>query len=196
VELAGVGRVGWLTQPGWLIGTSAPTRTSPVRRGAFVLDALLCAPPGAPPPGVPPLADVAGAGDLRSQLAAHRANPTCATCHDDIDPIGLALEHFDAVGAWREADAGVPIDAHGQLPDGTEVDGAADLAAALLADDRFPRCAAEQALTWALGRRPGPGEAATVTATLDGLRDGGGTLEALLVAVVTSDAFRTREVTP
>ena len=107
--------------------TSYSTRTSPVLRGKYVLDNLLASPPPPPPPDVPALAtedEERGAPlTMRDAMVKHRANPACASCHTKMDPIGFALEHFDAVGRWRDDDAGKPIDTASELPDGSVVDG-------------------------------------------------------------------------
>ena len=109
--------------------TSNPTRTSPVKRGRWVLEQILGAPPPPPPPNVPELPEAeaaVSAGSLRQRLEQHRANPACANCHARMDPIGFALENFDAVGRYRSHDGETPIDSAGELPDGTQIGGPAD----------------------------------------------------------------------
>jgi mono/diheme cytochrome c family protein len=149
-------RRGLLGQASILTITSYPNRTSPVLRGKWVLENVLGTPAPAPPPNVPALAEnEAGraARTLRERLAAHRINPVCATCHDVMDPIGLALENFDAVGRWRTREPGGPIDAHGQLADGRQIDGAAALRAAVTSDpEQFARVFTSKLMTYALGR--------------------------------------------
>ena len=155
VSLAGTERGGVLTHGSLLMVTSYPTRTSPVLRGKWILENLLGAPPPPPPPDVPALADRAGtsAGSLREALERHRASPSCATCHARLDPLGFALESFDAVGAHRTEDGGVPIEASGALPDGTLVDGPAGLRRVLLdRRDEFVETLAARLLTYAIGR--------------------------------------------
>ena len=137
--------------------TSHPTRTSPVLRGKWVLQNILGTPPPEPPPNVPALPEdeitMKTVRTVRERIAQHRANPVCASCHAMIDPIGFALEHFDAVGAWRERDNAHAIDASGALPDGTSVNGAASLRAALVGrPERFVTTVTEKLLTYALGR--------------------------------------------
>ena len=138
--------------------TSAPNRTSPVIRGAWVLRNLLGAPPPSPPPGVETNLEqsaAAGTGDLpmRARLERHRADPSCAACHALMDPLGFALENFDTIGAWRTLDHGQPIDAAAQLWDGTQLDGPASLRAALLQrKELFVTHAVEMLMTYALGR--------------------------------------------
>src|SRR6185312_16746477 len=120
VSLEGTQRGGILTQGSILALTSFATRTSPVIRGKWVLENLLGVPPPPPLPDVPALKDNTVDGNLsvRKRLAEHRTNPTCAGCHNLMDPVGLSLEKFDAVGRWRTAEAGVEIDGSGGLPDG------------------------------------------------------------------------------
>jgi hypothetical protein len=149
-------RRGLLGHASILTVTSYPNRTSPVLRGKWVLENVLGTPPPPPLPDVPALPEnEAGnvARTLRERLAEHRANPVCATCHDVMDPIGLGLENFDAVGKWRTRELGGEIDAHGQLADGTPITGAAELREALTADpEQFARVFTARLLTYALGR--------------------------------------------
>ena len=120
-------RAGLLGQGSILTVTSYAARTSPVLRGKYVLDNLLASPPPPPPPDVPSLAteDATDGAPLtlREAMIRHRANPVCAACHAKMDPIGFALEHFDAVGRWRDEDAGMPIDSKSALADGRVIDG-------------------------------------------------------------------------
>ena len=148
-------RRGLLGQGSILTATSHADRTAPVLRGKWILENLLGTPPPPPPPNVPALEQEAGAGarTMRERMEAHRAVPACAGCHKVLDPLGFALENFDAVGAWRTLDAGVPIDASGQLADGTTVDGVVELREALLDQPiLFARTFVEKLLTYALGR--------------------------------------------
>jgi hypothetical protein len=148
-------RGGLLRQGSILTVTSYATRTSPVLRGKWILDNLLGTPPAPPPPNVPALDSntVAAGLPIRERLAAHRANPACAGCHNAMDPVGFALENFDAVGRWRTLDEGRPVDAAGGLPDGSKFDGVAGLESALLRHpDVFAATTAEKLLTFALGR--------------------------------------------
>ena len=121
-------RGGLLTQASILTLTSNPTRTSPVKRGKWVLEQLLGTPPPPPPPDVPDCDErKALTGTLRQRMEQHRANPICASCHARMDPLGFAFENFDAIGAWREKDGNFPIDPSGELPDGQKFDGPAEL---------------------------------------------------------------------
>jgi len=135
--------------------TSDPNRTSPVKRGKYVLENILGTPPPPPPPDVPEL-EVAGAdkGTLREQMVKHRTNAVCASCHEKMDPIGFAFEHFDAIGRYRAKDNGQPIDAAGKLDSGEAFKNAAELRQVLIdkKSDLFARCLTEKMLTYALGR--------------------------------------------
>jgi len=156
VSLQGTPRSGILTQGSVLAVTSNPTRTSPVKRGKFVLDNLLGAPPPPAPANVPMLDDAARqlTGTLRQRMEQHRSDPTCAACHQLMDPLGFALEQFDAVGRFRTEDGGEPIDTAGELPSGERFSGLDELRALLLETKRadFSRCLAEKTLVYALGR--------------------------------------------
>ena len=149
-------RKGLLGHGSLLTLTSHATRTSPVLRGKFVLENILGTPPPPPPPDVPTLKENEKGQKpktVREQMAEHRANPTCASCHKIMDPIGFALDNFDAVGAWRTEDAGAPIDASGELTDGTRIDGVVSLRKAILArPDLFAGTMTEKLLVYALGR--------------------------------------------
>ena len=148
-------RRGLLGKGGILLVTSHADRTSPVVRGKWILDNLVGAPPPPPPPEVPALPDSPAARPLtmRARMEQHRANPVCAACHKAMDPMGLALENFDAVGAWRTEDNGEPIDASGKLTDGTAIDGVNGLRQALVKQpDVFVTTVTEKLLTYALGR--------------------------------------------
>src|SRR5262249_54907757 len=156
VTVTDVNRRGLLGQGSMLTVTSYPNRTSVVQRGKWVLETLLGTPPP-PPPGDVPELKAAPHGktlSMREQMEVHRANPTCAACHSRMDPIGFALENYDAVGQWRASDAGGAINASGKLPDGTTFDGPAGLSQLLLTRyrDDFVRTATEKLLTYALGR--------------------------------------------
>ena len=147
---------GVLSHASVLTATSNPTRTSPVKRGKWILTALLDAPPPAPPPGLDPLKEdgkVIDGISLRRRFEMHRKDPRCAVCHVHMDALGFALQNLDAVGRWRERDeGGLPIDASGTLPDGRRIDGPKDLKRVLKTDRAFLRSLARHLLTYALGR--------------------------------------------
>jgi hypothetical protein len=155
VPIADPNRGGVMTHGSVLTVSSYSTRTSPVLRGKWVLDNLLDAPPPDPPPNVP-IIDEAAIGDSatqREQLEAHRADPTCASCHRRMDPLGFGLENFDAVGAWRTMDGKFPIDASGVLPGGHKFEGPDELRAILRGQpDAFSQALTSKLLTYALGR--------------------------------------------
>ncbi len=156
VAITADARRGLLGQASILAVTSHAERTSPVVRGKFILENILGAPVPPPPPDVPALKETA-AGEtpktMREQMAEHRANPACATCHKIMDPIGFALENFDAVGEWRTREAGGSIDASGQLADGTPIDGVVTLREALVRHpENFASTLTEKLLTYGLGR--------------------------------------------
>jgi hypothetical protein len=156
VKLPGDSRRGLLGQGSILLVTSVATRTSPVARGKWVLENILGSSPPLPPPNVPALPENASAAKLvsvREKMEAHRTNPVCAACHKIMDPIGFSLENFDLTGKWRSTDGGVPIDASGQMVDGTKLSGPASLRAALLGrSDVFVSTLTEKLMTYALGR--------------------------------------------
>lgn len=196
VSLDGTTRRGLLTQASVLTAQSYPARTSPVRRGKWILEQLLCNGPPPPPPDV--IGDF-GKPDkdktLRERLEAHRKNPVCAGCHRLMDPIGLGLEGFDAIGRARTSDAGKPIDTTGELPDGRRFADASELATLLSEDGRAGRCAAEKLFLYAVGRKPhdhGIDDSARMDRLSERFEQSGRTLRELIVGVVLSDAFRTR----
>jgi hypothetical protein len=149
-------RFGLLGQASILTVTSYANRTSVVERGKWILENMLGLPTPAPPPNVPALPENTAAArpkSLRERMVQHRNNPSCAVCHAAMDPVGFALENFDAIGEWRTTDAGVAIDASGALPDGTKLNGPADLRRALLdRGDQFVAVVTDKLLTYALGR--------------------------------------------
>jgi hypothetical protein len=195
VSLAGTPRGGVVAHASVLAVTSNPTRTSPVKRGRWLLDNILGAPPPAPPPGVEQLKEAheAGGATLRQRVEPHRADPQCAACHAGMDPLGFGLENFDAVGAWRTHDGGSPVDASGALPDGRAFDGPAGLRA-VLRERRgaFARCLTEKLLTYALGRGLDRADRRTVADVARKLADNEYRFSALVLAIAHSDPFQTR----
>ncbi len=174
-------RGGILTQGTVLAVTSNPTRTSPVKRGLFILDNVLGTPPPPPPPNIPPLEDaVKGVKDrpptLRETLAVHRENPSCSSCHNRMDPLGLAFENFNALGMWRDQEMGEPVDAAGHLITGEEFDGVRELKKLLVEkySRSFYRTVTEKMLTYALGRGLEYYDVQTVDQIMEQLAEAGG----------------------
>jgi Protein of unknown function (DUF1592)/Protein of unknown function (DUF1588)/Protein of unknown function (DUF1585)/Protein of unknown function (DUF1587)/Protein of unknown function (DUF1595) len=189
-------RGGLLRHGSILLVTSYATRTSPVIRGKWILDNLLGVPPPPPPPNVPALEDpktISAALPMRERLAQHRSNPVCANCHKQMDPVGFALENYDAVGRWRIVDAGVPIDASGTLFDGTTVEGVDDLQAALLRrPELFVGTLTEKLLTFANGRGIEYYDAPAVRRILHNARAQDYRFSSLILGIVNSVPFRMR----
>ncbi len=185
-------RGGLLRQAGVLALSSLSTRTSVVRRGKWVLSRLLCATPAPPPPGIPPLPTAPPAGATQRQiLEQHASAPGCAGCHDQMDPIGFALENFDAVGSFRTQDNGAAIDASGTV-DGQAVDGAGQLEGVLKADPLVPACMAQTAYSYAFGRTVQPSDLAAVSQIAQKFTGAGSLLPELFHDVATSSAFTQR----
>jgi len=189
-------RGGVLGMAAVLTATSEPLRTNPVRRGAWVLRALLGTDPPPPPAnaGVLPEDDRLQDGlTLRERLERHRAEPQCASCHAHLDPLGLALEGFDGIGAWREADQGKPVDAATVLADGTRLSGVVELKDWLLGErDRFVRSTVSNLFTYALGRPPTLADEAVLREVEDGARAQGYRFHALVMGIATSYPFTHR----
>ncbi len=190
------GRKGLLGHGSILTLTSHATRTSPVVRGKWILENILGTPPPSPPPDVPTLKENEKGQKpktMREQMAQHRANPTCASCHKIMDPIGFALENFDAVGAWRTEDAGIPIDASGELTDGTHIDGIVALRNAILArPDLFAGTMTEKLLVYALGRGLDHHDMPVVRAILRDAAEKDYRFSSLILGVVDSVPFQMR----
>jgi len=200
VELKDSVRWGLLGKGGVLMLTSYPNRTAPVLRGAWILERINGTPPHSPPPNVESLKD-AKAGEkpktLREQMALHRTKTSCFSCHGVMDPLGLALENFDAVGKWREKDrlAGQPIDSSGELPDGSKINGPDDLRAALMKNpDQFVQTLTEKLMTYALGRTVEYHDMPTVRAITRATAADGYKFSDVVMGIVNSDAFQMRRV--
>ncbi len=196
VELGeGSRRGGLLRHASILTVTSYSTRTSPVIRGHWILENLLGAPPPPPPAEVPALEDqpiTVGLG-VRERLERHRADPACASCHALMDPVGFALDHYDAVGRWRDSDGGRPVDAAGNFPGSPEFEGVAGLEQALLErSEMFASNLAERLMTYALGRIVGPLDAPSVRKIVREAREGGYRFSALVLGIANSEPFQMR----
>lgn len=196
VTLADGTRGGVITQASVLVVTSNPTRTSPVKRGKFVLEQILGLPQPPPVPEAGELPDdtqAVSSASLRERMERHRADPSCATCHARMDPIGFGLENFNAVGAWRDKDGKFPIDASGALPDGTAFNGPKELKRVLAQrKDLLARNLTEKMMIFALGRGLQPSDRRTVDAILAALEKDGYRFATLMVQIAQSDAFRLR----
>jgi Protein of unknown function (DUF1592)/Protein of unknown function (DUF1588)/Protein of unknown function (DUF1585)/Protein of unknown function (DUF1587)/Protein of unknown function (DUF1595)/Planctomycete cytochrome C len=194
VSLAGTPRGGVLTQASVLTATSNPTRTSPVKRGKWILENILGAPPSPPPSGVEALKEGQGqgpSGTFRHKLERHRSDPACSSCHRRMDPLGFSLENFDAIGGWRTHDGESAVDPSGRLPGGRKLQGPAELRAALLSRPAaFARCLSEKMLTYALGRGLERADRRDVDRIVARLAREGYRFSALVLAVVESDPFR------
>jgi hypothetical protein len=194
VELPeGSNRGGLLGMSAILIVSSHPQRTSPVLRGKWLLDAILGTPPPPAPANVPPLEEPTAAKPrtVRELLTQHRADPVCATCHSRIDPLGFALENYDAMGVWRNTEAGQAVDASGELPDGTKFEGPAQLKRILLEKkDLFLRNLTNRMLGYALGRGLNRRDSCVVNDILAHLEAGNFSAQTLIQSVVLSMPFR------
>ena len=180
-----------------LITTSNPDRTSPVKRGLFILENMLGTPPPAPPPNIPPLEKSARnvhgqPPTLRETLARHRQEPLCSSCHNRLDPPGLAFENFNALGRWRDTDHGQPIDSAGELITGEFFHGVGELKHILVTKHRreFYRCLTEKMLTYALGRGLDYADVETVDEIVDRLDKENGRPSVLLRGIIASAPFQ------
>lgn len=196
VSLKDTPRRGVLTHASVLTLTSYPRRTSPVQRGKWILENLFGDAPPPPPPNVPAL-EAADKDTLklsiREQMAAHRTNPVCASCHQVMDPLGMGLENFDGVGRWRDEDAGQPVDASGELPGGTQFSGPVELIDILLdRKEDFRRTLTMKMLTYATGRGLEYYDKCVVDECLLHMEQNGQRFSALVESIVLSDAFRKR----
>lgn len=196
---AGSQRGGVLTQGTTLVVTSNPDRTSPVKRGLFILENLLGTPPAAPPPNIPALEDVKAEVDkvlsLRETLAIHRQDALCSSCHNHMDPLGLALENFNALGLYRTQELDQPIEAAGELNTGEQFSTISELKQILVSNKRSEiyRCIAEKMMTYALGRAVEYTDAAALDSLVEELESQDGRAQSLVRGIIRSNAFqRTR----
>ncbi len=196
VDLTGTPRGGVITQASVLTVSSYATRTSPVLRGKWILENILNAPPPAPPDNVPALEATMKnnpEASLRDQLSMHRKNPVCASCHVRMDPLGVGLENFNAIGAWRTQDGKLAIDASGKLPDGRSFSGPAELRDILKADRRdFATCLADKMLTYALGRGLESYDRPTLKEVTNRVEKNDYRFSALVIEIVNSLPFQNR----
>ena len=190
-------RGGFLTQGTVLTVTSNPTRTSPVKRGQFILQNILGTPTPPPPPNIPALEEAKAAfggrtPTLREMLAVHRQDAICSSCHERMDPLGLALENFNALGHWRDHEEGQPIAPAGELVSGEKFQDVRELKHLITHQRRadYYRCLTEKLLTYALGRGLEYGDVATVDRIVDELERDGGRFSTLLVGVIESAPFQ------
>ena len=188
-------RGGLLRHGSVLTVTSYATRTSPTIRGNWVLENILGTPAPPPPPNVPTLKDktTTQSTSIRDRLAQHRADPACASCHNLMDPVGFSLDNFDALGQWREYQDGHPIDAHGTMPDGTEIDGVDDLERAVLQrPEMFVAAMSEKLLTYALGRGVEHDDAPAIRQMVREASANDYRFHSLIKSIVTSNPFLMR----
>ena len=197
VSLKDTPRGGILTHASVLTITSNPTRTSPVKRGKWILENILGTPPPPPPPEVPVLSEtkeIVLSGSLRQRMEQHRANPKCASCHARMDPLGFGFENYDGVGAWRERDGKFPIDSSGNFFSGESFRNAGELKTILIKrkKDAFLRCISEKMLTYALGRGLEFYDTCAVDEISKKLAKQGGKFSSLVCAIARSAPFQRR----
>ncbi len=196
-------RRGILGQGSMLMQTAVADRTSPVQRGKWIMEVLIGSPPPPPPPNVPTLDETKSATasgktlSTRERMEEHRKNPACNSCHRVIDPLGLALENFDTIGAWRIKDNGVPVDTSGTLYDGTPIDGPAGLRKALLSkSDSIIRNFTDNLMAYALGRRVEYYDQPTVRAIVRKAAQHGYRFSSFVLGIVNSPAFQMSKAEP
>jgi len=196
VSTAGTPRGGILTMASTLAVTSNPTRTSPVKRGKWILENILGTPPPPAPPEIPALSEKAAdeaSAPLKVRLEKHRADPTCAVCHNKMDGYGFALENFDAIGKWRDKDGTFKVDSIGVIPGEPNINGATDLKQSVMKrKDQIVKAFAEKMLTYALGRGIKTGDRSTLSEIAAKSEAGGNKFSSLIQAIVDSDAFLKR----
>jgi len=198
VKLSPGPRGGVLGHASVLMLTSNPGRTSPVKRGKWVLENMLGTPPPLPPPNVPPLPEEQAGGvarptTVRARLEEHRKNPACANCHERLDGMGFALENFDAIGGWRDSDGGVPLDVTGELPDGSKFKGVTGLQTFLMSRKQaVVRGMLDRLLTYGIGRGIERYDQCDLDKMTSRTLNRGGRFSQLLAEVIRSKAFRTR----
>jgi hypothetical protein len=195
VTLTDKNRGGVITQASVLTVTSNPTRTSPVKRGKWILENILGTPPPPPPPDVPELEEKGEklTGSLRERMEKHRENAACASCHAKMDPLGFGLENFDGVGGWRTQDGQHKIEPAGELPDGSKFAGPAELRQVLLKKaDLFRKNFADRLLTYAVGRGMEYYDKCSLDDLVLASKNNGDRFSAMVLAIVKSDTFQKR----
>jgi Protein of unknown function (DUF1588)/Protein of unknown function (DUF1585) len=197
VTLTDQTRMGLLGQGSVLTVTSYPNRTSPVLRGKWILENILGTPPPPPPPNVPPLKeneDGAKPKSVRELMEEHRKNPACSGCHSVMDPLGFSLENFDGIGEWRTKDQSGPIDASGQLADGTKVEGPVTLRQALMKHpEQFAGTITEKMMTYALGRGLDYYDMPVVRSIVHDSAKSDYKLTSIIIGIVKSTPFQMRK---
>ncbi|MDP3231760.1 MAG: DUF1588 domain-containing protein [Myxococcales bacterium] len=192
-------RLGVLTQPGFLARLSSPDQSSPIRRGIFVLEHLMCQPPPAPPPGFNPVPPAPNTGaTTRERFAQHSVDPNCSGCHALIDPVGFGFENYDAVGAYRTVESGKTVDASGSVYAARDekltgpFNGISELARRLADSRQVHDCVASEWMRFAMGRGLGDGDQCSLTQVQEKFTASQGRFDDLLTAIIMSDTFRTR----
>lgn len=195
VTLPDARRGGVMTMASVMTITSNPTRTSPVKRGKWIMENVLGTPPPPPAPDVPELPPTGQLkGTLRQQMEQHRANPSCAICHNKLDPLGFGLENFDGIGGWRTQDNKQNIDSSGELPGGLKFSGPAELRKVLLGkSEQFRACFAEKLMTFGLGRGLEYYDKCALDDVVKACKTDGDRFSAMVLAVVKSDPFQKRK---
>jgi hypothetical protein len=194
IDLDPAERAGLLTMPAILTMTSGPEQPNIVKRGVWLAETILCAAPPPPPEGVPAQPDPQPGETERERLARHRADPSCGSCHNLIDPLGFAFEGYDAIGRTRADIDGEPVDDLGRLPDGTPFTGVVELAGLLETRPEFRECVTERMITYALGRTLDDGEQCVTSGIGAASVTPDSHLSDLVWAIVTSDAFQLEEI--
>jgi hypothetical protein len=197
VTLPAERRTGLLGQASLMTVTSFPNRTSPVVRGKWLLENMLGFEPPAPPPDVPDLPETARgeqSRSMRERMEQHRRNPACASCHAVMDPLGFALEQYDAIGRWRTTEAGMPVDSTGAMPDGRPIEGPRGLRDLMLGprQGEFVRTVTEKLMTYAIGRGVDPSDKPTVRKIVRDAAASDYRWSSIILGITRSDAFQMR----
>jgi hypothetical protein len=182
-------------QGAWLTAQSEPNRTSPVLRGRWLTEQIICVDVPPPPPDISPAMEAAPTATIRERLQAHRASPRCAACHNVLDPPGLGLEQFDGIGQERSMENGLPIITSGGVPGGADFSGGRELAKLLVDDPRFYRCLTHKLMTYGLGRRLNEQDEPFVSEVASSIATERTSLAKALERIVLSPAFRSRSAT-